>query len=175
MSEYKTFSDRVKNISPQYLYVPKTKINPKPGVQVQYPERYLQQDLYKKLLTTPNLYKDIGNVLHLGLTALCRTHCEAVVEGMGSVMTVDMKTSGKTDVKTVERESLIRWQGPHPASKSGSEIVTILLDQHFKGRSNWHFCATDARAKYFTTSEVLTRARQSAEKNEKISFDSENK
>lgn len=175
VSEYKIFSDRVKDISQQYSYVPKVKTNPKPCVQVQYPKRYLQQDLYTKLLTTPNLYNNIGNVLHLSLTALCRTHCEAVVEGMGSVMTADMKTRGKTDVKTVERESLIRWQGPHPASKSSSELIKISLDQHFKGRSNWHFCATDQRAKYFTTSEVLTRVQQTAEENEKISFDLENK
>lgn len=130
-SEYKTFAERVKDISPQYRYVPKEKRNPKPHVQIQYPERYLQQDLYKKILTTPNLYKDIGNVLHLSLTALCRTHCEAVVEGMGSVMTADMKTRGNTDVKTVERESMIRWQGPHPASKSSSVIIKESLDLHF--------------------------------------------
>lgn len=173
VSEYKVFAARVKDISSQYRYVPIDKPNRKPHVQIDYPERYLQLDLYKKILETPNLYKDIGNVLHLSLTALCRTHCEAVVEGMGSVMTSDMKSRGRLDVKTIERETLIRWQGPHPASKSSNELIATSLDHHFKGRSNWHFCSKDERAKYFTSSEVLMRIKKTAEENEKISFVSE--
>ncbi len=38
------------------------------------------------MLETPSLYKDTPNTLHLSLAALCRTSCEAVFEGMGSVM-----------------------------------------------------------------------------------------
>lgn len=171
VQEYKTFAERVKEIAPQYLYVHKEKEKPnKPDVQIEYPERYLQQELYSKLLETPQLYKDIGNVLHLSLTAMCRTHCEAVVEGMGSVITHEMRERGRLDFKTIEREALIRWQGPHPSTKSSTELIKNSLDLHFRGRANWHFCSKDDRAKYFTVGEVQTRIKKCAEENEKISF-----
>lgn len=113
---------------------------------------------------TPALYKDIGNTLHLALTALCRTSCEAVVEGMGSVMNRHIKERKSLDPKVVEKETITRWQGPHPASKDAS------LDNYFNGRTKWHFCSTDARSKYFNTSEVLTRIQKHAETRNKISF-----
>lgn len=74
-------------------------------------------------------------MLHLTLTASSRTHCEAVVESMGSVMTANMEHRGGLDNKTVERETLIRWQAPHPASESSNEIIKSSLDLHFKGSS----------------------------------------
>lgn len=65
---------------------------------------YDQLDLYYKLLETPNLYKDIGNILHISLTGLCRTHCETVVEGMGSVLTMHSERRTRLNHQTIESE-----------------------------------------------------------------------
>lgn len=124
------------------------------------------------MLETPALYEGIGNVLHLSLTALCRTHCEAVVEGMGSTMTLHSQNRTKLDVKTVEKETVLRWQAPHPASKDDDELIRKSLDSHFKDRSKWHFCTSDPRAKYFATGKVLTRIHKYIKENTKIPFPS---
>lgn len=165
---------RIKQISPNFRYEPRDKNTKEKQVIIDYPERYLQLDIYKKHLETPQLYKDIKNVLHVGLTAVCRSHCEAVVEGMGSVVTAEMKERGRLDLKTMEREALIRWQGPHPGFNSSTELIKIALNIHFKGRSNWHFCCKDHRSKYFNTSEVSNRVKNDSQINEKISFQHQN-
>lgn len=43
---------------------------PQIQVHIDYPEIYLQQDLYTKLLETPSLCQRIQNVLHLSQTVL---------------------------------------------------------------------------------------------------------
>ena len=73
------------------------------SVNIDYPPRYLQTDLYKDMLETPSLYKDIPNTLHLSLTALNRTSCEAVVEGIGSVMNLHVKKRKKGSKNSRER------------------------------------------------------------------------
>lgn len=136
VKEYNIFIKRVKDIAPQYLHKPIEKPNKvnRPKVEIIYPVRYNQVDLYKKILETPDLYKHIGNVLHLALTGLCRTHCEAVVEGMGSVLGLNNEKRTKLDPKTVQYETVIRWQGPHPG-KGSSKLIESSLDNHFKGTS----------------------------------------
>ena len=98
--EYDTFAKRVKEIAPQFLYDPRSQGQEKEAsksVKVDYPPRYLQTELYTKILETPALNKDIPNALHLSLTAMCRTSCEAVVEGMGSVMKRHLKNRKSLD------------------------------------------------------------------------------
>lgn len=175
LTEYEVFANRVKDIAPQFLYEPDSgskasscsKVSP---VKIEYPTRYLQTDLYKKMLETPTLHEGIPNTLHLSLTALCRTSCEAVVEGMGSVMNRRIKERKSLDPKVVEKETVVRWQGPHPASKDAGELVNASLDNYFNGREKWHFCSVDGRAKYFSTSEVLSRINKEAEMKNKIPF-----
>jgi hypothetical protein len=91
------------------------------------------------MLETPELYQDIGNVLHLTLSGLVRTHCEAVVEGMGSVLGLHSQNRTRTACKTAEREAIIRWQAPHPAGQA-TELIGAALDNHFGSRDKWHFC-----------------------------------
>lgn len=107
-----------------------------------YPDRTRQLDLYKKMLSTErteSLHKDIGTVMHLSLTATCRTHCKAVVEGMGKCLTVDNEQRGSLSNEALERETFIRWQGPEPSSKNATELIDRALDERFGGRRNWHF------------------------------------
>ncbi len=59
------------------------------------------------MLETPSLYKDTPNTLHLSPTAMCRTSCEAVVEGMENVMNRHSKESKSLDSKTVEKETIL--------------------------------------------------------------------
>lgn len=141
LNEYDIFAKRVKDIAQQYIYVPESKKGSRqtstsktPPVKIEYPTRYLQTELYKKMLESPSLYKDILNTLHLSLTALNRTSCEAVVEGMGSVMNRHIKQRKSLDSKVVEKETIIRWQGPHPASKDAGELVNGSLDNYCNGR-----------------------------------------
>jgi len=131
--------------------------------------RYDQMGLYGKLLVTPKLYENIPDILHLALTALSRTHCEAVVEGMGSVLGLHMQNRNSLDPKTVESETTIRWQGPFP-SGIAKPLVEAALDCHFKGRDNWHFCVKWDRAKHYARSEVLNRLEEDAKKYNKIPF-----
>lgn len=170
LAEYEIFSKRVKDIAPNYIYVSK---NPKPQSSTNQPpknKRYRQLDLYKKMLETPELYKDIARILHLALCSLSRTHCEAIVEGMGSVLGQNMRNRKSLDPKTVERETIIRWQGPNASTEESTELIKRSLDRHFQGRSNWHFCATSDSAKYLSVSEVLTRVKKDSEKKIKIPF-----
>lgn len=68
-------------IAPNYIYVSK---NPKPQSSINCQKRYLQLDLYTKMLETPKFYEGTGRILHLALCGLSRTHCELVVEGNNS-------------------------------------------------------------------------------------------
>ena len=111
--EYEVFAERVKDLAPEYLYKEET----------------AKKVSSKRMLESPPLYKDIGNVLHLALTALCRTHCEAVVEGMGSFLCSHSQHRKSLNVSTVDRETIIRWQGPHPGkgvTKLIEARITIL-------------------------------------------------
>lgn len=68
LSEYDIFAKRVQDIAPQYIYVPNSEAEAKktakiPPVNINYPQRYLQTDLYRKMLETPALYNDILNTL----------------------------------------------------------------------------------------------------------------
>lgn len=65
LNEYDTFAERVKSIAPMYQYDPDENKKSKPHIHVEYPVRYNQLDLYKNMLETSSLSKDIGNVMHL--------------------------------------------------------------------------------------------------------------
>jgi len=108
------------------------------------------------MLSREKHYKEIPNVLHLGLTEMCRTGCEAVVEGMGSVTKLHNELRPNLDVGHLEAETIIRWQGPSPTQ--GSEpFIERALDLHFDGRRNWRFTTVDPRAKFHRVSEVVDR------------------
>ena len=97
--------------------------------------------MYENIFKTPRLYKDIPEALHLALTGLSRTHCEAVVEGMGSILGLHSQNRTRLDPKTVEAETIVRWQGPHP-SEIAKPLIQAALDNHFNAIDNWHFCVT---------------------------------
>lgn len=170
IEEYKLFSRRVRDIAPQFVHKPNERKTSSVNPKIEYKDRYDQLDAYNKILETPELYKNIGNVTHLALTGICRTHCEAVVEGMGSVLTSHAEKRKKLKPESVEREGIIRWQGPHPG-KQANKLIETSLDEHFNGRKNWHFVPTSEKANYFMSSAVLERTNKLAEKNQKVPFD----
>lgn len=173
LTEYGIFVKRVKDIAPNFLHKlkegRKKEVIEKPKVKITYPTRYDQVDLYRKILNSHDLYKDIPNISHLALTGISRTHCEAVVEGMGSVLTLNKQKRSRLDPATVERETVIRWQGPHPG-KGATNLIEESLDRHFGGRDKWHFITTYDRAKYLEGSKVIARINEQASQNDKIPF-----
>lgn len=162
--QYDLFLSRVKNIVEKFVYVPQNSTN---GVKINFPERINQLDLYKKMYDDELLYKDIPEIMHLSLTAICRNHCEAIVEGMGSVLTSKNQQRGNLSNEALQRETIIRWQGPEPYSSSATKLIDNALDLHFKGRSNWNFTSKGSR---FAISKVTDRKKNYAKKIEKISF-----
>lgn len=105
--------------------------------------------------------------MHLSLTALCRTHCESVVEGMGSVLTAKNEKRGSLSYEALQRETLIRWQGPDPASETSTRLIEQALDKHFKGRTKWHFTT---KTDLFLISKIISRKTEHAKKTDKIAF-----
>ena len=89
---------------------------------------------------------------------------------MGSVLTMFAEKRTRLKPESVEREAIIRWQGPHPG-KQANKLIEDSLDTHFEGRKNWHFVCTSDKAKFFMSSEVLERTNKTAKKNQKIPFD----
>lgn len=170
LKEYEIFVKRVKEIAPNFLHKSKEKkVSNTTKIKIAYPTRYDQIDLYKKILETPVLYKDTGNILHLALTGLTRTHCEAVVEGMGSVLGLNNEKRTTLNTNSVQSETCIRWQGPHPG-KGATKLIEESLDRHFSGRDNWHFVSKWDRTLNYAGSKVMRRINDAASKADKIHF-----
>ena len=110
-TEYLLFTDRIKSIAPSYKQV--LKLGQRKGGTE---DKYDEIRLYNAMLNQEKHYKDIPHVLHLDLIGMCRTSCEAVVEGMASVTKVHNELRTSLDVKTVEAETIIRWQGLIPGT-----------------------------------------------------------
>lgn len=159
--QYEIFSNRVKEVYSDLIINVESSTLANPVLR--------QCKMYANFLNTPDLYKDIPDFLHLALTAVSRTHCEAVVEGMGSVLGFHSQNRTRLCPETVETETIIRWQGPHPSlSKS---LVEKALDNHFVCRKKWNFCVKWDRASHFARSQVLTRIDKEAKESLKIPFE----
>lgn len=162
--QYDEFISRIKKIVENFCFLPP---NANKGVVIHFPERINTLSLYAKLYSDASLYENIQSILHLSLTALCRNHCEAVVEGMGSVLTAKNEKRGSLSNESLQRETFIRWQGPEAFSQSGTKLIVEALDKHFGGRNQWNFTT---KTSLFNTSKVVDRHLQDAKRNEKITL-----
>ena len=103
MAEYELFAERAKAIAENY------KRKPRPGEESEVlPPRYDHMQLYYEMLRNRDLYEDIPTVLHLAMTGLCRTSCEAVAEGIGSVSKLNSENRGNLRSTSLEAETIIR-------------------------------------------------------------------
>lgn len=157
--QYDLFIERVKKNVDEFKFNPSTKKDN--TVKIKYPERVNQLELYKKMYNTQSLYKDIEPIMHLSLTANCRTQCEAVVEGMGSVLTANNEQRGNLSNEALEREAFIRWQGPEPSSQNATIFIEKAMDRHFNGRNKWNFTS---QSETYTVSKVVQRKKEEAKK-----------
>jgi len=89
---------------------------------------------------------------------------------MGSVLGLHNQNRTKLEPKTVETETIIRWQGPHPG-KGATKLIEASLDNHFHGRDKWHFITKDKRSKHFTSSKIIKRINETASSHDKINFE----
>lgn len=64
----------------------------------------------------------------------------------------------------------INFQDEDPASKDAGELIKVEFETNFNGRSKWHFCSTDGRAKYLNTSEGSPGSRVMQKKTKKFLF-----
>lgn len=96
-----------------------------------------QKAQYYEFFKDPSMYEDCEDIMHLCVGSMVRTHCEAVVEGMGNILKNNM--AGRLCLKhdTIEKELIIHWQGPHPGKQS-NELFKRSFDGHFAGK-DWHF------------------------------------
>jgi len=157
--QYNLLKDRAVELTP--AYVKKDKKRKLKEVE------YDQTALYSRILSKQNLREGIPDALHLTLTGMTRTSCEAVVEGMGSVLKKKNTQRGSLAVDNLEWETMIRWQGPNPSSNNATILIKNSLDRHFKKRGDWHFVTSVPRVKY-SVSEVVDRIRKLPDK---IPFD----
>lgn len=154
--EYQIFVKRVKEEAPRFVATSPS-------------SRYRQLELFEAMLNQKRLYSGIPNILHLLATVVCRNKCEAVVEGMGSVVKYNSALRGSLDYNRLEKETKIRWQGPHPASSDATRLIQLALDNHFTGR-DWHFVSEFGMPKFSFQSKVQQRVMESVKSSTKLPF-----
>ena len=94
-------------------------------------------EIMKVLFTEEAFFESIGDLLYLFNHCALKGCCEAVVEGMGSVVgrhASDLRGSLAHEKYT--KEAIIHWNGPE--SHEAEKFLVNSLDVHFKGK-RWNF------------------------------------
>ena len=81
-----------------------------------------------------------------------KTPNEAVVESIGSMLTLHSKPNRNCDQTIYHNELMIDWNGPSVALADG--LIRKAIDMHFSDRKKWNFKATNSK---FIVSEVIDR------------------
>ena len=106
--------------------------------------------IMRDLLLTPALHNGLGDIMYVFQHAVLKGRNEAVIEGMGSMVSLHAdKTRGRLGFEQYSVEAIFHYNFPplsHPASR---RIVKEVLTEHFGRDSDgkpkqWHFSATSA-------------------------------
>ena len=113
----------------------------------------------KDLFTVPELRRDLEDILYVFNHMILRIANEAVVEGMGSIVSMHGdKSRGRLRQELTEIEALVHYNFP-PLSHPGTEmIIREVLNHRFEGEK-WHFTQTyrSQTTLYSGRSQVLRR------------------
>ena len=113
----------------------------------------------KDLFTVPQLRRDLEDILYVFNHLILKIVNEAVVEGMGSMMSMHGdKSRGRLRQELTEIEALVHYNFP-PLSHPGTEaIIREALNHRFNG-GDWHFTQTyrPQATLYSSRSKVLRR------------------
>lgn len=110
-----------------------------------------------------NNKSEVPEIIHLLLSAMVRSQCEAVTESMGSIMKNNWKGRTELHAKTQAKELFLHWNGP-PASQHSIKLVESGLDLYFGRREEWHFVRKSPlyKLKSWSTSKVVERMNKEA-------------
>jgi hypothetical protein len=122
-------------------------------------------NIMRDLLTTRELYADLGDILYVFQHAALKGRNEAVVEGMGSMVSMHAdKTRGRLGFDQYSAEAIFYYNFPplsHPASTGLiCEALTLCFGKDKHGIDKpWHFKATSAggQASIYNTGSKVTR------------------
>lgn len=119
--------------------------------------------IMKPLFTDKKLYEGLGDILFLFQHCALKTRNEAVVEGMGSIVSMHADPRRGLSAEAYEKEAFIHYNGPTLSSADGrARIIKEALDIHFiKGTS--HFTKESDRAlskSTGSTSKVIQRHKE---------------
>ena len=95
--------------------------------------------IMKDLFTVPALHRDLEDILYVFTHLALKIVNEAVVEGMGSMISMHGdKSRGRLRQELTEIEALVHYNFP-PLAHPGSEaIIREALNHRFEG-GKWHF------------------------------------
>ena len=113
--------------------------------------------IMKSLFTEVELFAGIGDILSVFEQCALKICNEAVVEGMGSIVTMHADARRGLEAGAYEKEAFIHFNGP-PLDKADG-IIKEALTIHFKG-PEWHFRQTSAvgqKSLFSVESEVMRR------------------
>ena len=100
---------------------------------------------------------ELGALMWVFEHCVLKTRCEAVVEGMGSVINLHANGRRGLTAEKIEMEAYIDWNAPR--LHEADDIIKEALDDHFKGKK-WHFFQTSPAGqmgKFNAVSEVIQR------------------
>ena len=113
--------------------------------------------IMKSLFTDPALYAGLGDILWVFEQCALKTCNEAVVEGMGSIVTLHADSRRGLNAEAIEKEAFIHFNGPPLARADG--LIKEALDLHFKGK-DWHFTQVSVngqKSPFSVESQVMRR------------------
>ena len=88
-----------------------------------------------KILSTKDLYDNIGNILHLALCCFVKVPLEATAESIGSVINQHgCKERASILPSTLSSEVQVSWNGPSEFSVATTEILEEALKIYFDGK-----------------------------------------
>jgi hypothetical protein len=92
------------------------------------------------LYTEKELYEDCGDIMWLFEACVLKIRNEAVVEGMGSIVSKHAdKRRGRIEAESYTGEAFVHFNGP-PLGKA-DKMIRTALDKHFftAKKKGWHF------------------------------------
>jgi hypothetical protein len=116
--------------------------------------------------TTPAFYEGIEDLMYLINHLWLKSKCEAVVEGMGGIVSLHGdKSRGRLRQELTEIEALVHYNFPPLASRACEVLIEEVLNHYFTGpdgkQKPWHFEHANAdqgrRALFARRSKVMRR------------------
>ena len=116
--------------------------------------------------TTPAFYEGIEDLMYLINHLWLKSKCEAVVEGMGGIVSLHGdKSRGRLRQELTEIEALVHYNFPPLASRACEVLIEEVLNHYFTGPDGkqrpWHFEHATAdqgrRALFARRSKVMRR------------------